>query len=100
MHYSRKPLFRLKTNHFTFQIKLLHISYFSFTIAEDGHPVPGVVLLIEGGHSSIRLVHNALDANPQIPVVVIAKSGRAASVLSEAWEHHIKNGYKGYVMFL
>ena len=66
-----------------------------FSLLEDGRPIPGVILLIDGGMSSIEMIHNALDTHPRIPVVIMAHSGRAASVLSEVWEQHDENGFKG-----
>ena len=53
--------------------------------------------MIAGGFSSIDRIHDALDTHPQMPVVVMAHSGGAASILAEARKQHKENGSKGYV---
>ena len=61
------------------------------SLTEGGLGIPVVLVVVEGGTDAIDDAKNSLSQN--IPVVVCAGTGRAADLLSYAYQH----AQKGYV---
>jgi len=45
-----------------------------------------VLLVVEGGSNTIRIVLKSVTSNPAVPIVVAEGSGRAADILAYAYE--------------
>jgi len=52
-------------------------------MSEDHHEVPKVVLCVGGGLASLQVVRNAIEADPPVPIIVVANSGGAAAHVAE-----------------